>query len=158
MEEVLAGRSKSKKKTSGTLAVRPSATEFKEFEAAGVKVGVDPRAMERLVARLQGRSLSAKGGRLKLSDQELLALIDDGLARAFQFLDDFALGQATARDVAVTVGVLIDKRRLLRGEPTAITKLQDMRKLDDLVEIFRKEAERRRKLVDVTPEVAEAGP
>ena len=152
----MAGRSKSK-----TLAVRPSAEAFKKLKAAGVACGVDARSMEGLVARLRGRSLSAKVGRLKLDDKELLALVDDALARAFQFLDDFALGQATARDVAVTIGVLTDKRRLLREEPTSIMKHQDMRKLDEFLEEVSKELKRRGdgpEVIDVTPapEVAPA--
>ena len=158
LEKFMAGRKKSK---SRALAVRPSAAEFEKFKAAGIAIGVDARSMERTVARLQGRSLSAKGGRLKLSDKELLALVDDALARAFQFLDDFALGQATARDVAVTIGVLTDKRRLLREEPTAIMKHQDMRKLDEFLEKVSEELKRRGdgpEVIDVTPapEVAPA--
>ena len=90
-------------------------------------------------------------GRLKLDDKELLALVDDGIARAFQVLDDFALGQATARDVATIIGILTDKRRLLRDQPTAITKFEDMRKLDDFLEQVSKELMRRGELVDVTP-------
>ncbi len=141
-----------KSKTSGALAVQPSAAAFAAFKAAGVAIGVDARAMERLVARLQGRSLSAKGGRLTLDDRELLSLVDDGIARSFQVLDAFALGQASARDVATIIGILTDKRRLLRDEPTAIMKFQDMRKMDEILESVAKELKRRGKVIDVTPE------
>ena len=100
-------------------------------------------------------------GRLKLDDKELLALVDDGIARAFQVLDDFALGEASARDVATIIGILTDKRQILKGEPTAILRYEDMRKLDDFLEDVSKELKRRGEapeVIDVTPApVANAG-
>ncbi len=144
LEESLAGKSKSK-----TLAVQPSAGAFKRLQAAGIECGVDPRAMQQLVTRLQGRPPSA-GGRLKLDDVELLALIDDRLARAFQNLDDFSLGQSSARDLSVTIGVLTDKRRSLRPDEGPVQRFQDIRKIDDVLEALCEEMIRRGKLVEVT--------
>ena len=96
-------------------------------------------------------------GRLKLDDKELLALLDDGIARAFEVLDNFALGEASARDVATIIGILTDKRQTLKGEPTAIVKIEDMRKLDDFLEEVSKELKRRGEageVIDVTPGAA----
>ena len=109
----MAGKSKSKKNVA--LVVAPSPGAFERLREAGVECGIDLRAMEQLVVRLQGRPPSA-AGRLKLDDAELLSLIDDKLARAFQNLDDFYLGQSSARDLSVTIGVLTDKRKMLRPE------------------------------------------
>ena len=83
----------------------------------------------------------------------VVLLMVAGVVGAYSYLAAMELS------VAPELPAGIDKAQLLKGEPTAITKLQDMRKLDDLVEIFRKEAERRGKLVDVTPEpLQETGP
>lgn len=140
----------------------PSPDALERFKKAGVECGFDGRAMERFVARLQGCSLSTRG-RLKLDDKELLALLDDGIARAFQVLDDFALGEASARDVATIIGILTDKRQILKGEPTAIVKFEDMRKLDEILEEVSKELKRRENVIDVTlapetPGVSPAAP
>ena len=105
--------------------------------------------MQQLVTRLMARP-SVKG-RLKLDDKELLALIDDRLARAFAFLDDFTLGQASARDLTVNIGILTDKRQLLRGEPTQVFRVEDAKKLDEQLEMMVAEMKRRGKLIDVTP-------
>ncbi len=82
-----------KSKTTDALAAPPSANAFERLKQAGVECGVDPRTMQQLVTRLQGRPLSA-GGRLKLYDKELLALIDDRLARAFGPLAPLAAPRA----------------------------------------------------------------
>ncbi len=150
MGKHMAGKSKSK--SIGALVVQPSADDFEELKAVGVRCGIDVRAMEQLVVRLQGRPPSAEG-RLKLDDAELLSLIDDKLARAFQNLDDFSLGQSSARDLSVTIGVLVDKRNLLKPENVPITRYEDMQKLDEVLEAIAAELKRRGhgKVIDVTP-------
>ena len=143
----MAGRSKLK---NGALVAVGSSDAFDRLRKAGIECGVDPRAMEQLVLRLQGRPLSAKG-RLKLDDQELLAPIDDRLARALQNLDDFSLGQSSGRDLAVSIGVLIDKRKALKPEEGAFQRFQDMRSMDEVLEALCKEMIRRGKLIEVAP-------
>ena len=130
-------------KISGILAVQPTTDAFQRLKQAGVECGVDPRAMEQLVVRLQGRPPSADG-RLKLDDTELLALIDDGIARAFQNLDDFSLGQSSARDLSVTIGVLTDKRKSLQPEDGGpVQRFKDIRKLEEVGKLLLEEMQRR---------------
>ncbi len=149
MEEPLAGRSKSKKKRA--VAAAPSPKALERFKQAGVACGYDLDTMERLAARCQGRPLSARG-RVKLTDPELVAAIDAQLVRVFEYFDDHTLAKMGGRDLMVAVGILIDKRQLLKGEPTAITRFQDMRKMDEILESVAKELKRRGKMIDVTPE------
>ena len=155
MEKSMAGRKKSRRKAA--LAIQPSAAAFEKFKAAGVAIGVDQRSMERIALRLRGRSQSAQGGRLKLDDRELLALVDDGIARAFEYLDDVALGNANARDVATVIGILADKRKHLRAESPDDLESEDLGKLDALMSAVNEELARRGKLIDVTPGAAPEG-
>ena len=141
-----------KSKTGGILTVQPTADAFERLKLAGIECGVDPRAMEQLVVRLQGRPPSADG-RLKLDDTELLALIDDGIARAFQNLDDFSLGQSSARDLSVTIGVLTDKRKILQPEDAGpVQAYKEIKKLDEIALMLHAECGRRGLLENVTPE------
>ena len=145
-------------KISGILAVQPTSDAFERLKHAGIECGVDPRAMEQLVVRLQGRPPSADG-RLKLDDTELLALIDDGIARAFQNLDDFSLGQSSARDLSVTIGVLTDKRKALQPEDGGpVQNYQDIKKMDEMALMLHAECVRRGLLEDATPEQAKDQP
>ena len=153
----MAGRPKSRARAKANRAVvgvaSPDALE--RLEKALVECAVDPRTARQLVTRLEGRPLSPEG-RLKLDDAELLSLIDDKLARAFQNLDDFALGSSNARDLATNIGILIDKRKLLKpGDDSPVRRFQDMRKMDDVLEAMCKEMIRRGILVEVAPAAAE---
>ncbi len=156
----MAGRPKTRAKKNRELAVQPTPEDLDRFKAAGIACGYDSDTMDRLAARCQGRPLSARG-RVRLDDQQLLAVIDDRLARVFEYFDDHALSKMDGRNLMVAAGILTDKRQLLRGEPTAITRFQDMRKMDEILEAVDMELKRRGKLVDVTPapaEVASGGP
>ncbi len=78
-----------------------------------------------------------------MDDAELLSLIDDKLARAFQNLDDFSLGQSSARDLSVTIGVLTDKRKALKPEDGPIQTYKDIKKIDEVLKALHAEAVRR---------------
>ncbi len=79
-------------------------------------------------------------------------LLEDRAHRCVHFIDDPTMGAAGVRDLAVSAGVLIDKARLLKGEPTAITRFQDIKRLDEVGKLLHDEMERRGLLIDVTPE------
>ncbi len=145
----MAGRSKSKSKA---LAVAPSAKALERFKKAGIACGYDPDTMARLAARCQGMPLSAKG-RIRLDDQELVAAIEVRLADVLEYFDDHALAKMSGRDLMVALGILIDKRQLLKGQPTEITKREDVTKLDAFLEEVAEELKRRGEgpdVIDVT--------
>lgn len=146
----MAGRPKSRAKANGALAVQPSPENLERFKAAGIACGYDSDTMDRLVARCQGGAPSAKG-RVRLDDVELLAVIDDRLVQVLEYLDHHALSKMDGRNLMVAAGILIDKRQLLNDKPTAITKFEDMRKLDEFLEQTSKELMRRGEVIDVTP-------
>ena len=149
----MAGRPKSRAKRNLAVAVAPSAAALERFKKAGIACGYDSDTMARLAARCQGRPLSATG-RVKFTDPELVAAIEARLADVIEYFDDQTLAKMGGRDLMVALGILIDKRQLLKGEPTAIMRYEDMRKLDEFLEDVAKELRQRGELVDVTPPAA----
>ena len=107
--------------------------------------------MRRMKARYEPLDTALR----EVKEKQLVALLEDRALRSLHYLDDYVLSGASARDLAVTTGVLIDKRQLLKGEPTAITRFQDIQKLDEAAKLLHAEMERRGMLVDVTPEKVE---
>ena len=87
-------------------------------------------------------------------DKTFLEDIDAVLVKALFLLrnKEEALAETRTKGLSAIVNTLIDKRQLLKGEPTAITKLQDVRKLDEIARALHQEMERRGLLVDITPE------
>ncbi len=155
----MAGQPKTRAKKNRALAVQPSPEDIERFKAAGIACGYDASVMDRLAARCQG-GLPSSRGRVRLDDKELVAVIDDRLALVLDYFDHHALAKMSGEKLMIAAGILIDKRQILRGEPTAITTFQDMRKLDEFLEDVSKELKRREaageapEVIDVTPGAA----
>ncbi len=60
--------------------------------------------------------------------------------------------RSSGKDLTSMFGTLVDKSQLLRGEPTSITRLEDVKKLDELGAMLEAEMRRRGKIIDITPE------
>lgn len=149
------------------LPVRPGATpdprtlEARDPETAGKVLAetiTDPIASARQIAEQYGVSeLMVKGmmSRLRTTHlalrEELYAVtqknlndvVDDRLMRALKYLDDYQLGQASARDLAYIVDRMFNMRQLIRGEPTQIMGHDERRSLAALVPLMVAEARRR---------------
>lgn len=138
---------KAKRKLAGKSASLPTIAEIKEAaEAEGPFGG----SSEALVAKYFDA-----GGESRLVDDNsigrALSLIIDKLL-FFTANDDMGMASASMKEKVLALGILIDKRQLLRGEPTAIMRVQDIRKLDEVGKLLQAEMERRGMMVDVTPE------
>lgn len=69
--------------------------------------------------------------------------IDRKLARALALLDDTVMATATPGDLTRLVSMLIEKRALLRGEPTAIVRNEQRGSLDKVAALLLGELQRR---------------
>ena len=79
----------------------------------------------------------------KIDTKWILGQLDAKIALTLANLDEFALSRANARDLSGLLAVLVDRRQLLKGEPTAIISAEDRRSLNELVPIIVAEAKRR---------------
>ncbi len=75
--------------------------------------------------------------------EELITLFEDRAQRCLFYMDDFSMAGAGLKDLAISAGIMTDKARLLKGEPTTIYRHQDIRKLDELGAALMKEMKRR---------------
>lgn len=128
---------------------------FKSIGAAAEACGFPPSTAKRLMKRMAARYKPLHDAVRKIKDEDMTLLLEDRAHRCITYIDDFNMAGAGVRDLAVSAGVMIDKARLLKGEPTQITRLEDVKKLDELEEMLFAEMKRRGKLIDVTPEKAD---
>lgn len=101
--------------------------------ARAVEAAFDPQVDTDLPAPIL-KPLSA----IEMADQlELKA------HRILQSIGDQNLATASLYQKASSMGVFIDKARLLRGESTSNVDIKDMRKVQELLPVLMKEAKRR---------------
>lgn len=113
-------------------------------------VGLPQQTAHKIVQRLETRYMPLTKEIEKFTTKTILQKIDKALPQLLDRLGDQTLiNESNLRDVSVATNILIDKRQLLRGEPTQILSIDERRALDDLAPVFLAEARRRGQIVDV---------
>jgi hypothetical protein len=125
---------------------------WETLEQAAKDAGIPTSTASAIRRRMQTRYKSLPEQIKGVKTSQLLELIDDRLLRALNYMDDYALAGATARDLAFIVGVLADKRQILRGEPTQIfSNSEDRLRVNTAMEQLVAEAGRRGMIVELQP-------
>lgn len=123
--------------------------DFSGIESTAKRLGLPENIIRALKGRLRAR-LQPLGQALRENTTKgFLAQMEDRLDRALHYLDDYALSGATAKDLAVIIGILTEKRQLLRGEPTAILSSEERVTLNALIPVVVREAQRRGITIDM---------
>lgn len=105
---------------------------------------------------LHGRAeahLKRKGKLGQLTDKVLSDSLDRVIQKGIFYLENNheIWAKAGVRELTQAVSTLTEKRQLLRGQPTSITRIEDIQKLDQLTEMVKNELERRQKVIDADP-------
>ncbi len=125
---------------------------FATVAAAAKECGFPEATLKQLLKRMRTRYKPFNDALREVKRDELIKILEDRALRCIEYVDDFAMAKASLRDLAITAGVLIDKSLLLKGEPTAIFRNEDRRKLNELLPALIAEAKRRGvNIIDVTP-------
>ncbi|MCZ6592678.1 MAG: sigma factor-like helix-turn-helix DNA-binding protein [Alphaproteobacteria bacterium] len=125
-------------------ATSPFATVLQAAKACGFP----PTTARRIMQRLQARYAPLNDAIRKVKREELINLFDDRAQRCLFYMDDFSMAGAAVKDLAISAGIMVDKARLLKGEPTTIYRHEDVRKLDELGAALMKEMKRRGITID----------
>lgn len=122
-------------------------------DTLGCSRGAAITHFNRAVEKIQNRDLSNDEGRSLIAqkkarkqgtdNQSVIDLMQDVRNEALCMIDKFVLSKESARGLATIVGTLTDKIQLLKGEPTSITKVEDIRKMDEVAQLLYDELERR---------------
>ena len=108
-------------------------------KAVGLPVAAHRAVVRRMLVRYGKPIQVAKDIRTKhISD-----MLDEKIWLAGQFMDEFSMSNANFRDLALGVTAMVEKRQLLRGEPTQIVSDHERKKLHELMPLLLAEAQRR---------------
>lgn len=117
----------------------PFSTMAEVCENFGLK---DTQARDLLTyIRAKYQPISQELNKVKVG--ELVDLVEDRAKRLLLHLSDEKMAASNARDLAVSFGIMVDKRQLLRGEPTMIIGMEERMKLNEVVPELIKELKRR---------------
>jgi hypothetical protein len=108
-----------------------------------MEAGLPERVSEAMLKRLRLKFYGAVHEVRALKTHEIVRMCEEKLDMVRYYLDDKVMAEASARDLGLIAGVLIEKRALLRGEPTQIISDHERKKLNELLPLAIAEAQRR---------------
>ena len=126
------------------LAIKPEVEAFKE---AARNLGLNQKVTNALLKRLE----QPVNGNKKYSPKELLEQLDLKIALGLDYMDDLAFASASLKELSISMGILIEKRQLLQGQPTQIMSHQEVKELDELIPALYEECKRRGLTIEATP-------
>ncbi len=130
-------------------AIDAATDPFSTIRKAAEIAGLPKTTTRQLIQRLKTRYQPLHAELTKLKTTEVIELLDDRIQRALKYLDDLAMGGASAKDLAIISGILIEKSQLLKGEATVImTTNEDRKNRHDLHKELIKESLRRGMITD----------
>ncbi len=128
----------------------------KERKAAFVvrakRAGLPATTAREIYDRFSNRYRAITDHLRKANTVDILKLVDHCIIEVMESLSTQDWGAVSARDKMVVAGILVDKRQLLSGEPTAIVSVEDRRSLEALTGAMLKEAHRRGIEIELTPD------
>lgn len=128
------------------IATNPDEVVAKLAKSAGFPHHVTQNFIKRL--RVQGGAF--KETVQKLGRRELVEKLDEKVALGLAYMDDFALSGMDGKDLAIMIGILIEKKQLLEGRPTQILSFEERKHLGELLPAYVREAQRRGITIDAT--------
>lgn len=146
-EEVVAAAPEKKKRKPRSRAADRAINERRNA-AARARTAAAPPDPLRVDGLAVARVESAK--RAVLSRAELIREIQTKIRSALDHLTDEKIAEMKGRDIAITLGILIEKQELLQGRPTAILEFQERQKLPELTRQWMIEAKKRGLTIDET--------
>jgi hypothetical protein len=125
-------------------ALDACADPYKSLATVAAEAGIPESAIKRLVDRIKSKFQPVISEMKTVQTSELTRMLDDRAYRALSYLDDFALSAASAKDLAIVAGIMLEKRQLLRGEPTHILSQTERASMNELGQMLMKELSRRK--------------
>lgn len=107
------------------------------------QAGLPGRVTESLVKRLRVKYAGEVYEARNLQTKEILEMLGKKIDLCAFYLDDKVMAEASARDIMMGLTALVEKRNLLRGEPTAIVSDLERQKLNELAPALLAEIKRR---------------
>jgi hypothetical protein len=131
---------------------------FDQFTIEQAKVaGLSGAILKQVNKRIAVRQGQPPAKPRRLTEQNTIAFLEERLFLALDFMDEFALSGASAKDLAGVVDTLIENIQLLKGRPTSILSIEDRRKLNELIPAMIIEARRRGVPIDAEVKRIEGG-
>lgn len=138
-----ANLTENKKPAAAAAAIDAMTDPYQGIQDAMTASGLPEVTIRALMKRLRVKYQNVVSEVRNLQTGELSEIIGKKIHLLSLYLDDKVASEASARDLAMAMAQLTEKRQLLRGEPTAIVSDHERAQLNELLPFLAAEARRR---------------
>ena len=131
---------------------------LKALMTAARQCGLDEKITRRMIDRMRSEFQPVLGEMRKVKTTEMVAALEDRAYRALMYMDDYNYAKASVKDLAIVAGIMLEKRALIRGEPTQILSIEDRSNMNELLSKLLQEAQKRGMFVDVIEGMVDVTP
>jgi hypothetical protein len=127
------------------LTARERKANAKKVKQGGASMATDKTDPETKLVEAAGRLALAKHSKppVRLDSAYFQQTLDETIWRILRELDDIKIGGMTGQQLASAASTLLEKRALLRGEPTQIVRNENRGSLEKVGELLLAELARR---------------
>lgn len=147
------------------VLVDAASDPFADITRAIKESGLPVSTGEAFLRRLRMRHGKVIQVSKDLKTQDLLRMLNQRIELALEYMDEKVISEASFRDLAMGTTAMIEKRALLRGEPTQILSDHERKRLHELLPIVIAEAQRRgldiageSRIISVEPDATQGAP
>lgn len=105
--------------------------------------GLPPATSLALLRRIRQKYFGVVEATRSLKSGEIVDALNHKIDLALRYMDDHTMSGASFRDLALGTAAMIEKRQLLRGEPTQIISDAERKKIHELAPLLLAEVKRR---------------
>lgn len=138
-------------------AIEAMTDPYQGVQDAMTASGLPAQTIAALMKRLRVKYQNVTSEVRNLQTGELSEIIGKKIHLLSLYLDDKVASEASARDLAMAMAQLTEKRQLLRGEPTAIVSDHERAKLHELLPKLIAEGQRRGITIEGNAQVVSEG-
>lgn len=135
-------------------AIAMASEPFTTLKQAGEAAGLNERTVGAIIRRIRSKSPDFHEQIKTLSTQKLIASLNEKIAMVLDFIDPVVLAQASFRDLTIGLGILIEKKQLVSGDPTQIISVDERKTLYAMMPLLFNEANRRGITIEHVPDEA----
>lgn len=125
---------------------------FTTLAQAAEQTGFPRKTLEAMMRRIKAQHQPLHEELKNLSTTDMVRQLDQKIGMTLGYIDDFVLSGASFRDLTIGLGILIEKKQLLSGEPTQILTIEERKNLTQLMPALFQEVSRRGITIDQTPD------
>lgn len=122
--------------------------QFKTLETAMKESGLHRNTASAILKRVKARNLPVVHELKNITTKEIMSQLDSKIQMTLDYMDDFVIAGANYRDLTIGLGIMLEKRQLLNGEPTQIMSMEERKNLNELLPYIIAETRRRGITID----------